>query len=316
MHTVTGFNLLLKQFSILIKKRFIHSIRNKALILTQLIVPIGVLIINLLYIKYGPIQPEDSPALEISISKYELNNIPYTLNGSNAADNLFLEKFASLYTSQFKNELDGTAFNLDTNPIYEICKDKLGSIDEYLACLGRTNYYYLIDKTIVATTMSSILNKVRLIGHFNNQPYHAPPLALNHLTNTLFKYYSNSTENRINVVNHPLPRNLTEIAQDLKNRDATSFNVASGLTFGFSFLLASFGIFLIKERVSNAKHLQYMSGCNPFMFWTSAFLWDLLNYLIPVAFVIILLKVFYFFFVIFYRSWTKFTNQAYFRRLK
>jgi hypothetical protein len=35
---------------------------------------------------------------------------------------------------------------------------------------------------------------------------------------------------------------------DLQLKDMTGFNVASGLTFGFSFLIASFAVFLIKVK--------------------------------------------------------------------
>lgn len=56
--------------------------------------------------------------------------------------------------------------------------------------------------------------------------------------------------------------------------------------------MASFVIFIIKERVSSSKHLQYMSGANPFIFWTSSFLWDILNYMIPLTVTMILLKAF------------------------
>jgi hypothetical protein len=139
--------------------------------------------------------------------------------------------------------------------------------------------------------ITSARKRLTLISHFNNQPYHVPPLAVNLLTTTLLKYFTRSPNSTINVINHPLPRNLTDITNEIKNKDLTSFNIASGLAFGFSFLIASFSIILIKERESGSKHLQFMNGCNSGIFWISAFTWDLINYLIPVGFVILLLKV-------------------------
>ena len=38
--------------------------------------------------------------------------------------------------------------------------------------------------------------------------------------------------------------------------------------------------------------MQYMSGCNFIVFWVSAYLWDILNYCIPITFVTILLAIF------------------------
>lgn len=139
--------------------------------------------------------------------------------------------------------------------------------------------------------ITSPRKRLTLISHFNNQPYHVPPLAVNLLTTTLLKYFTRSTSNSITIINHPLPRNLTDITNEIKNKDLTSFNIASGLAFGFSFLIASFSIILIKERESGSKHLQFMNGCSSIIFWLSAFIWDLINYLIPVGFVFLLLKV-------------------------
>jgi hypothetical protein len=46
-----GLCLYAQQFKALFIKRFIHSIRNKSLILSQIILPILILFINLIYLK-------------------------------------------------------------------------------------------------------------------------------------------------------------------------------------------------------------------------------------------------------------------------
>ena len=50
------FILLVQQFSSLIAKRAIHSARNKSLTLSQIALPLIILMINLLLNKYGPIK--------------------------------------------------------------------------------------------------------------------------------------------------------------------------------------------------------------------------------------------------------------------
>lgn len=47
----SGLWLLAQQFKALFIKRFIHSIRNKSLILSQIVLPILILFINLIYLK-------------------------------------------------------------------------------------------------------------------------------------------------------------------------------------------------------------------------------------------------------------------------
>ena len=53
-----GITLAFQQFSALIMKRIINSMRNKTLIISQLVIPVGILLVNLLYVKYAPIKAE------------------------------------------------------------------------------------------------------------------------------------------------------------------------------------------------------------------------------------------------------------------
>ena len=109
IETEIGMKLFLKQFLILIKKRFIHSIRNKSLVISQLLIPIGVLIINLIYIRVGPIKPKDLPALDISLSKYPLNYSPYIMNNETGSDQNFLGNLSSMYELEFGKFSKSTA---------------------------------------------------------------------------------------------------------------------------------------------------------------------------------------------------------------
>jgi hypothetical protein len=59
-----------------------------------------------------------------------------------------------------------------------------------------------------------------------------------------------------------------------------------------SFLAASFVVFLIKERETNAKHLQVVSGVRFTVFWIASFLFDAVNYIIPCLGLMIILLAF------------------------
>uniref|UniRef100_A0A3Q3Q5W3 ABC transporter domain-containing protein n=1 Tax=Monopterus albus TaxID=43700 RepID=A0A3Q3Q5W3_MONAL len=86
----------------------------------------------------------------------------------------------------------------------------------------------------------------------------------------------------ISVSNHPL--NLT------KEQAATSTDVVVSICviFAMSFIPASFVLFLIQERVSKAKHLQFVSGVNPAVYWLANFAWDMCNYIVPCLIVIVI----------------------------
>lgn len=47
--------------------------------------------------------------------------------------------------------------------------------------------------------------------------------------------------------------------------------------FAMSFVPASFVVFLIQERVNKAKHMQFISGVQPLLYWLANFLWDMVR---------------------------------------
>ncbi|TMS09014.1 Retinal-specific ATP-binding cassette transporter [Larimichthys crocea] len=62
--------------------------------------------------------------------------------------------------------------------------------------------------------------------------------------------------------------------------------VAICVIFAMSFVPASFVLYLIQERVTQAKHLQFVSGVSPLVYWMANFLWDMVNYSISAALVV------------------------------
>lgn len=48
--------------------------------------------------------------------------------------------------------------------------------------------------------------------------------------------------------------------------------------FAMSFVPASFVVFLIQERVNKAKHMQFISGVQPFLYWLANFVWDMVRH--------------------------------------
>lgn len=289
---VFGFRLVLQQFMALLNKRYVHAIRNKALTITQMLIPVGVMLIQLLYLKYAPLKPADSPSAEIDMARYSRNYAPFQVNSDDQSMINFLKQLSLVYEKQFEPFTNSEAFDLDQKSIYNQCNNSRNSINEYLLCVGELNIAYLNDNNVVGATFESDTSiNVSIIGHFNNQAYHVPPLTLNFITNTLLKFYSQLDQCKISVINHPLPRNLTEKLFDFVENDPTSFNVATGLTFGFGFLLASFVVFLIKEKTTNSRHIQYLAGCSPTLYWTNALIWDFISFLIPTFIVMGLLWV-------------------------
>lgn len=53
--------------------------------------------------------------------------------------------------------------------------------------------------------------------------------------------------------------------------------VAICVIFAMSFIPASFVLYLIQERVTKAKHLQFVSGVSPLVYWVTNFFWDMVS---------------------------------------
>ncbi|XP_068012331.1 phospholipid-transporting ATPase ABCA7 isoform X1 [Melanerpes formicivorus] len=127
---------------------------------------------------------------------------------------------------------------------------------------------------------------------FNNKGWHAMVSFVNVASNGLLRARlppgTDPALYGITATNHPL--NLTKEQLSEAALMATSVDVLVSICviFAMSFVPASFVLFLIEERVSKAKHLQFVSGMKPVTYWLGNFAWDMCNYLVPALLVILI----------------------------
>uniref|UniRef100_A0A672G6Q6 P-type phospholipid transporter n=1 Tax=Salarias fasciatus TaxID=181472 RepID=A0A672G6Q6_SALFA len=127
---------------------------------------------------------------------------------------------------------------------------------------------------------------------FYNQAYHGMVSFLSGANNGILRANLPAGEDPrqygIAVSNHPL--NLTKEQLSFAAMASTSTDVVVSICviFAMSFIPASFVLFLIQERVNKAKHLQFVSGVNPAVYWLANFVWDMCNYIVPCLIVIVI----------------------------
>uniref|UniRef100_A0A8C2XHM9 P-type phospholipid transporter n=1 Tax=Cyclopterus lumpus TaxID=8103 RepID=A0A8C2XHM9_CYCLU len=127
---------------------------------------------------------------------------------------------------------------------------------------------------------------------YNNKGWHAMVSFVNVMNNGLLRASLPPGPERrrhgITAYNHPL--NLTKEQLTEMAMMATSVDVLVSICviFAMSFVPASFVLFLIEERVSKAKHLQFVSGVKPILYWLANFTWDMLNYTVPASMVVLI----------------------------
>nr|XP_055026150.1 phospholipid-transporting ATPase ABCA1 isoform X1 [Misgurnus anguillicaudatus] len=127
---------------------------------------------------------------------------------------------------------------------------------------------------------------------FYNQGWHSLVSFLNVASNGILRGNLPAgfkpEEYGITTFNHPLNLTKEQLSFAALASSSTDVVVAICVIFAMSFIPASFVLFLIQERVSKAKHLQFVSGVNPTIYWLANFAWDMCNYVMPCLIVIVI----------------------------
>ncbi|XP_027133809.1 ATP-binding cassette sub-family A member 1 [Larimichthys crocea] len=127
---------------------------------------------------------------------------------------------------------------------------------------------------------------------FYNQAWHGMPSFLSVAGNAILRGNlpagKDPRQYGISVSNHPLNLTKEQLSYAAMATSSTDVVVSICVIFAMSFIPASFVLFLIQERVNKAKHLQFVSGVNPAVYWLANFAWDMCNYVVPCLIVIVI----------------------------
>nr|XP_023696048.1 retinal-specific ATP-binding cassette transporter isoform X3 [Paramormyrops kingsleyae] len=125
---------------------------------------------------------------------------------------------------------------------------------------------------------------------FNNKGWHSMGSFLNVANNAILRanlpLSANPADYGITAINHPLNLTKEQLSEVTVLTTSVDAVVAICVIFAMSFIPASFVLYLIQERVTKAKHLQFVSGVSPLVYWVANFFWDMLNYSLSTAVVV------------------------------
>lgn len=270
---MTGRPLHLLQFQAMFVKRAIYSWRNWAVSLFQILCPIVAAALVCLHVATLS-RTSDLPALRLDLYHFQDPVTPYEIsrNSTDLAASLNLIKCYAQAVGKY-----GTRVYINKESGYSTIDDYLISV----ANAGRDHYdqKYIIGGTAEANSGPN--SSASLIGWFNNAGFHSIAISLSYVTNAILDC-SGNPEYRIETINHPLPISLhSKVDRDILKAHIIGFSTAFIIMLGMAFLLSIFVMFLVKERHTRAKHLQYVSGVGAVNFWLATFAWDTVNYLIP-----------------------------------
>uniref|UniRef100_A0A8C5BYA1 P-type phospholipid transporter n=1 Tax=Gadus morhua TaxID=8049 RepID=A0A8C5BYA1_GADMO len=127
---------------------------------------------------------------------------------------------------------------------------------------------------------------------FNNKGWHSMGSFLNVMNNGILRASlprgKNPAHYGITAFNHPLNLTKEQVSQAALMTTSVDVLVSICVIFAMSFVPASFVVFLIQERVNKAKHMQFISGVQPVLYWVANFVWDMCNYVVPATLVILI----------------------------
>ncbi|NWJ07429.1 ABCA4 protein, partial [Crypturellus undulatus] len=125
---------------------------------------------------------------------------------------------------------------------------------------------------------------------FNNKGWHAMVSFLNIANNGILRANlrtgQSPQEYGITAINHPLNLTKEQLSEVTVLTTSVDAVVAICVIFAMSFIPASFVLYLIQERVTKAKHLQFVSGVSPAVYWLTNFMWDIVNYAVSAGMVV------------------------------
>ncbi|KAM3857848.1 phospholipid-transporting ATPase ABCA1 [Diretmus argenteus] len=140
------------------------------------------------------------------------------------------------------------------------------------------------------TLLKKLGNRDNVKVWFYNQAWHGVVSFLNVANNAILRGNlpagGDPHQYGISVSSHPLNLTKQQLSYVALATTSTDVVVSICVIFAMSFIPASFVLFLIQERVNKAKHLQFVSGVNPTIYWLANFAWDMCNYIIPCLIVI------------------------------
>ena len=263
----------------MIVKHAIHSWRNRVVTLVQLLLPV-IFAIVACFSKVYFTKETDPPPLPLNLSYFGESVVPFAYRGAGSV----APSLANTY-SKVASKYGQTVDTRSSSPMI----DYLIQLGE--GSLTKRNRHYIV----AAEATGNVQNGWEFTyfeGYFNNYALHSIAISLSLVDNTLLQYALPGSP-RIVTVNHPLPRTV-----DTRTKSATDDSYMSAFTFcllvsfGMSFLVGSFVIFVVKQRANKAKHSQFVSGVDAAAFWLAAFCWDLLSFAVPSVLIIVVVLAF------------------------
>ncbi|XP_030648495.1 phospholipid-transporting ATPase ABCA1b isoform X2 [Chanos chanos] len=221
------------------------------------------------------------------------------LTGRNISDYL-VKTYAQIIGKSLKNKIWVNEFRYGGFSLGARSTQVLPPAEEIDDAIHRVREIFNLDKVSTADrflkSLSAFINGLDTKNNvkiwFNNKGWHSIGAFLNVMNNGILRANlppeKDPSKFGITAHNHPLNLTKEQLSQVALVTTSVDVLVSICVIFAMSFVPASFVVFLIQERVNKAKHMQFISGVQPFLYWVANFIWDMCNYVVPATLVILI----------------------------
>ncbi|XP_066151375.1 phospholipid-transporting ATPase ABCA3-like isoform X1 [Euwallacea fornicatus] len=254
--------LLLNQISAMTLKKIFSIIRSWILLVIQVLIPVIFLIITMIVVRMQN-RIGNLPAMPLELSRFK---DPVALVDGMEHSGGFADFYKSVAGSAFNNvsSIKDTILTLTAKTPVTVRRRYIGGAS--------------------FTPFSGPFFDVNYTVYFNNDPYHTPALALNLALNSIYRKIVGCNDCGIRITNYPLPYSAdTQISLLATVGNNMGFQLAFNICFSMAFVSSFYILFVIRERVSQTKHLQFVSGVKVHAFWLTNLFWDYTTYLATIA---------------------------------
>ncbi|XP_052825678.1 phospholipid-transporting ATPase ABCA7 isoform X2 [Octopus bimaculoides] len=218
-------------------------------------------------------------------------DIMYNMTGRNISD--WIVKTTMEYV---KKRYGGFSFG-EVNSLKSLNKSEITSFIDRLSRNSSSNF--AANDTIwksVESLLEGLITKNVAKVWFNNKGWASVAIYVNIMNNIVLRSSlppgAKLQNYGITTINHPMALTKKQLTEENVVASVIDVLIAIGVLFALSFVPASFTLFLIEERKTNAKHLQMVCGTNHKIYWLAAITWDLINYCIPALLCILIFLAF------------------------
>jgi ATP-binding cassette subfamily A (ABC1) protein 3 len=287
------------QFRALLAKRFHYGKRDLKGLLFQLVIPAALVLAGLLLLTLGnfaDISGGDKMAMlaneqyNLDLPESQRNFVPfYVPEGNEAA--------AAMQAALTGETIQATAVDVPPDQLdqFQGCAQSQMGVDDGTELLDMSNFLLNPEGggpdefgaarygavVMHPTTAIDPAGDDALLAYavlVNSTSVHGGPIYMNIAHQAALQVATGIPTASINMASHPLP--LTRQQQRFASA-GDAFTAATFIMIAFSFIPASYAIFVVKEREHGSKHQQLISGTALLPYWAANYTWDCISYLIP-----------------------------------